>query len=153
MGEQRIIIKGVETKDGQVQQQDIISVGDVTNATGITVSRGEQSLVQSKQPLSEVDILFHDIYQLIDQRAEDPNVDREEIREVVSHIHQEVLESQYSASPSAAKLTRWLANLQEMAPDVCERTAASLLNPALHMTDLAVKITNQVFGPADREGP
>jgi len=69
---------------------------------------------------------FGAINKQIDGRPSDPDVDKQEIRDIVGKIAQE------AAKCSAAnenKLRRWLRDLAEIAPDIFASTAAALSEP------------------------
>jgi hypothetical protein len=69
---------------------------------------------------------FKKIYESIDKRPTDANVDKSEIRETVSKIETEARKGS-QANPS--KIDRWLRFLAEVADDVFQITAAALISP------------------------
>ena len=91
-------------------------------------------------PLVHLAQLFEAIYQQIEARPEDPDVDHEEIAGEVKRIEQEVAKAE-AANPN--KVKRWLANLAEMAPDILEVTVASLTNPAAGVATVISKIAKK----------
>lgn len=66
------------------------------------------------------------VYQKIDERPEDPDVDKEELVETVQKIEREAAKGE-EANPS--KVERWLRFLGGMAPDILKVTAAALASP------------------------
>ncbi|HET7087077.1 MAG TPA: hypothetical protein VFL17_00355 [Anaerolineae bacterium] len=77
--------------------------------------------------LAELVKQFAAIDRQIDARAEDPNVDKSELKDTVKKIEEEVKKGE-EANPS--KVERWLKFLADMAGDIFEVTAATLTNPA-----------------------
>ena len=69
---------------------------------------------------------FAHIKILIEQRAEDQDVDKSELQGLVENIEQEVIKGN-TANPK--KVDRWLKLLDELAEDVFQATAASLSSP------------------------
>jgi hypothetical protein len=84
--------------------------------------------------------LFQTVYQRIEVRPADPNVDKEEVTETVQKIEQEV-EKGEEANPS--KVERWLTNLHNMAPDIGDVTIACLTNPAAGVAMVIKKIAEK----------
>ena len=69
---------------------------------------------------------FSQIKQKIDQRTEDPDIDKAELRTLVENIEQELKKGE-SANPN--KVKRWLKFLAEMADDIFQVTVATLTHP------------------------
>jgi hypothetical protein len=69
---------------------------------------------------------FKKIRELIEKRPEDPNVDKDELKDTVDKIESEVKKGE-EANP--AKVERWLKFLASMADDIFQVTAATLVNP------------------------
>ena len=70
--------------------------------------------------------LFKEIYKQIEERPEDPDVDKEELAETVEKVEKEAAKGE-KANPT--KVERWLKFLGGMAPDILKVTAAALANP------------------------
>ncbi len=84
--------------------------------------------------------LFEAIYQQIEARPEDPDVDHEEITDEVKRIEQEVAKAE-EANPN--KVERWLGTLAQMTPDIFEVVVASLANPAAGVATVISKIAKK----------
>lgn len=69
---------------------------------------------------------FKKIRKLIEKRRNDPSVDKDEIKNTVDNIENEVKKGD-KANP--AKVERWLKFLASMADDIFQVTAATLANP------------------------
>jgi hypothetical protein len=78
------------------------------------------------QDLAELARQFALIKQKIDQRAEDPDLDKQEISNLVENIEQELKKGE-AANPN--KIERWLRFLAGMADDIFQVTAATLTHP------------------------
>ena len=71
---------------------------------------------------------FKKIRELIDKRPEDTNVDKDELKDTVDKIENEVKKGK-EANP--AKVERWLKFLANMAEDIFQVTVATLANPTV----------------------
>ena len=69
---------------------------------------------------------FKKIRKLIEKRRNDPAVDKEEIKNTVDNIENEVKKG---AKANPAKVERWLRFLASMADDIFQVTVATLANP------------------------
>ena len=69
---------------------------------------------------------FAQIQKNIDQKVDDPQVDKNKLKETVENIEQEVKKGQ-EADPG--KVKRWLGFLAESAEDIFQVTVATLANP------------------------
>jgi hypothetical protein len=121
-----------------------ISSGDVSSG-GISFLGGRHKNVninQSTGPgLDEVVVLFSRLYKHIETRPPDPNVDKEEIVEIVQKIQEEVSKGEKEANET--KLTRWIDNLNKMAPDVIDVALASLGGPVSGVIAVLKKIADR----------
>ena len=71
---------------------------------------------------------FARIQQQVDARPADPRADKDEIKQTVQRIQDEV---KHGDSANADRLGRWLMNLGAMADDIFQVTVATLASPAL----------------------
>ena len=120
---------------------DQIEVGDISGSSGIAIGREAQAHVQHGVSGQELARIFATVYQKIEQRPEDPDVDREEIVAEVQRIEKEAAKNE-QASPN--RLERWLRNLANMAPDILDVIAASLGGPVSGATAVLAKIIDKV---------
>jgi hypothetical protein len=124
---------------------DNITVGDITGSSGIAIGRGTQATATTGASAAELAKVFADIYKKIEARPADPNVDKEEVKQDVRRIEQEVAKGE-EANPS--KLERWLKGLAEMAPDIFEVTAAALTSPAAAVSTVIRKVVEKARSSA-----
>ena len=117
---QRIVTIG-----GGVSSSTVIA-GDSNTLITSQVSQGPQGLRQG--PPSQVEAGFTAVMTTVHTRKPDPNVDREEIEQVVGRLRDEVARG---GQASATKVERWLRFLAETAPDVLEEAVTILLDPVL----------------------
>lgn len=96
--------------------------GDVVGRDKITTTRSGIGA----EELSALTQQFAHIRQRIESRPADPDVDKAELKELVTHIEDEVRKGE-AANPT--KVRRWLLFLAETADDVFQVTAAALANP------------------------
>src|SRR5579859_107726 len=123
-----------------IHQGDDITVGPITNSTGIAIGHGAQSSVTQGVSGADLAALFASIYQKIDVRPVDPNVDKSEVKDKVGLIQQEV---QKQDSASEPKLQRWLGELAGMAPDIFDVTVASLAGPSAAVSTIIKKVADK----------
>lgn len=76
--------------------------------------------------LAELTKQFAQIYQEIDARPQEPNVDNAEIKDTVQKIEEEVKKGE-EANP--AKVERWLKFLAGMSDDIFQVVASTLASP------------------------
>ena len=93
---------------------------------------------------TELNQVIQGIFDLIERREEDSNVDKSEIVDEVAKIQNEAA----APEPNGHKILRWLSNLGEMAPDIAEVFATTLGNPiagvALGVSKVAKKYLEQL---------
>jgi uncharacterized protein YjbI with pentapeptide repeats len=89
---------------------------------------------------------FGDILHAIDLRSEDPTVDKDDLREVVRKIEEEVKKEE-RANP--AKIERGLKFLAEMAPDVLDMTIVTLVNPMIGISPRILAVAQTVRNKYD----
>src|SRR6266851_10518530 len=99
--------------------------GDIVGRDKITTTTITNGL--SADQFQQLAAAFAKIYQQIDARPPDPNVEKDEIKRAVDDVQTEVQKGE-AANPT--KVERWLANLGNMAPDILKVTAATLASPA-----------------------
>ncbi|WP_420640881.1 caspase family protein [Candidatus Leptofilum sp.] len=126
---------------GDKVEGDQISVGNITGATGVAIGRGAQAHVQQGVSGGELAEFFQKVHQHIQQRPEDPDVDKSEIEAEVQKIEAETTQNE---EPNENKLERWLKNLASMAPDIVDVMAASLGGPVAGATAVLRKVINKV---------
>ncbi|WP_420640883.1 caspase family protein [Candidatus Leptofilum sp.] len=113
----------------------------ITDSTSIALGRDASATVNLGISGSELAQLFQTVYQKIQQRPDDPNVDKEEIAAEVQKIQEEATEEE---TPNETKLERWMKNLADMAPDIVDAMAASLGGPVAGATAVLKKIIDRV---------
>jgi len=118
------------------------------NASGHAQVDVTQSSVH-KTAETKFDKLFELLEEKIKARPEDPNVDKQEIREQVNQIKAEAAQGE-KANPN--KLERWIQNLSKMAPDIVDVMAASLGGPISGLTAVIQKIAAQVKAESENKG-
>ena len=84
--------------------------------------------------------LFQGVYQKIDKRGEDPEVDKEEIVQTVQRIEQETAKGE---DANSGKVERWLSTLNDMAPDIGEVVISCLTSPAAGIATVIRKIAEK----------
>lgn len=114
--------------------------GDVVSGDKITTNfgnvAGNVGGDVNAAALVELTKAFKEINRKIDARPENPDVDKDELKETVNKIQEEVKKGE-QANPT--KVERWLKSLLGMANDIFQVTAATLTNPALGIST-AVKL-------------
>jgi len=124
---------------------------EVGNISGSNVAIGRKAQVKVTQGLSgdELGSLFERVYQRIQSRLEDPNVDKDEINNTVQNIEKEVSKGE-EANPN--RLERWLKILAYMAPDILDVIVAALLNPGAAVGEVIRKVVAKARQEAGNPG-
>ena len=122
---------------------DKITAGDIS---GSTVAMGRKAQAQQGIGGEALAAVFQSVYQKIEARPEDPDVDKEEVVESVQKIE---TEATTQAEPNENKLERWLRNLAQMAPDIVEVMAASLAGPVSGAAAVLRKVIAKVKSEAE----
>lgn len=125
---------------------DKISFGDV-KGIGIAIGRRASATVTQGVSVAELAQLFGVVYQQIEARPDDPDVDKEEIQEQVQKIEKEAAGGE-EANPS--KVERWLKGLLAMAPDIFDVTVATLANPIAGVATVIRKVAQKAQEEAGR---
>ena len=113
--------------------QGSISGGVIVQGRGANVAVQQSSGINEEQ-LSSV---FEKMYQAIQSRPDDPNIDKEELSETVQRIEQEVKKGDQA---NDSKLKRWMESLNKMAPDIVDVILASLGGPVSGLTAVLKKV-------------
>ena len=122
-------------------------VGSI-NAGGHAKVDVAQSSVH-KTDAANFEMLFDLLEAKINARPEDPNVDKQEIRDQVNQIKAEAAQGEQA---NANKLERWIQNLFRMAPDIVDVIAASLGGPVSGVTTVIQKIAARVKAESENKG-
>ena len=122
--------------DQNIMSGDISSGGIAIQGRNATVTIHQSNGI----PADEVSALFQNLYQYIESRPSDPNVDKEEIVETVQKIQNEVSKGE---EINETKLARWMDNLSGMAPDIVDVALASLGGPVSGATAVLKKIADR----------
>jgi hypothetical protein len=114
------------------------------NVSGSVVTQGKNAKVNVTQSSGvdpgEIESLFKQVYQHIESRPEDPNVGKEEISMTVQQIEKETAKGEEA---NQTKMERWMANLNQMAPDIVDVILASLGGPVSGVTAVLKKVADR----------
>jgi hypothetical protein len=113
--------------------QGSISGGVVVQGRGANVSVQQSGGINEEQ----LALVFEKMYQAIQSRPDDPNIDKEEISGTVERIEQEVKKGDQA---NDSKLNRWMESLNQMAPDIVDVILASLGGPVSGLTAVLKKV-------------
>lgn len=113
--------------------QGSISGGVIVQGRGANVTVQQSSGINEEQ----LSLVFENMYQAIQARPDDPNIDKEEISETVQRIEQEVKKGDQA---NDSKLKRWMESLNKMAPDIVDVILASLGGPVSGLTAVLKKV-------------
>ena len=122
--------------DRNVMSGNVSSGGIVVQGRNAKVSVQQTSGVS----IDEISAVFDKLYQYIETRPPDPNVDKEEILETVQKMQEEVSQE---GGVNETKLSRWMDNLTKMAPDVVDVVLASLGGPVSGTVAVLKKIADR----------
>ena len=113
--------------------QGSISGGVIVQGRGANVAVQQSSGINEEQ----LSLVFEKMYQAIQSRPDDPNIDKEELSETVQRIEQEVKKGDQA---NDSKLKRWMESLNKMAPDIVDVILASLGGPVSGLTAVLKKV-------------
>jgi uncharacterized protein associated with vWA-MoxR-VMAP ternary system len=111
------------------------------NVSGGIITQGRNAKVVVRQnsgaDINEIESLFKQLYQHIETRPQDPNVDKEEIAQTLQKLEEETAKGEQA---NQTKMDRWMANLNKMAPDIVDVILASLGGPVTGITAVLKKV-------------
>jgi len=108
---------------------NISHIGGNVSAGGDIVGGDKITSYSSGGPtMEQLTLQFERILRQIDARPAQKDVDKDELKELVEKIQQEV---QKGTKGNPTKVERWLRFLASMADDIFEVTVATLTNPVL----------------------
>ncbi|MCP5096606.1 MAG: hypothetical protein GY943_13720 [Chloroflexi bacterium] len=142
-GDKNTVVQGDQVQGDKVSGDkvggDKISVGNISNSSNLAIGRD----AQAHQGISgdALKAIFQTVHQKIQERDEDPNVDKAEIINEVKKIE---VEATTEAKPNENKLERWIRNLANMAPDIVEVMVASMAGPVTGATAVLRNIIAKV---------
>jgi hypothetical protein len=90
---------------------DTYSIGDIEGSKGVAIGPGAKAIVNE---YGSDNSRFQDAYKAIDHRPEDPDVDKQEIAQVVKAIERESSKE----VPSEDKIKPRIEVLKRIAPDI-----------------------------------
>jgi hypothetical protein len=124
---------------GNVIQSGDIHIGDVNHST-LAVGSGARVNISRESQNNQIDKFFDLIYERIEARPADVDLDKREISETVQKIQTEVVKSDQA---NVNKVECWLKTLALMAPDIFEVTVATLTNPIVGLGTVIRKVAEK----------
>jgi excisionase family DNA binding protein len=118
---------------------DRFEVRDINQST-LAIGRGAQVTINRGMEAEELAQAFASVYQRIEARPPDPDVEKKEIAQTVEKIETEVVKGE-GANPN--KVERWLKTLAMMAPDILDVTVATLTSPAAGIAAVVRKVAER----------
>lgn len=123
------------------------SIGDQNiingNISGGVITQGRNARVSVRQSTqtgnNDLNLLFEKLYQYIESRPDDGNVDKEEVVQTVQKLEGETAKGEEA---NQNKLSRWITYLENMAPDIMDVIVASLGGPVTGITAVLKKIAD-----------
>ena len=134
------------SRQSSVVHGDQIKTGDISNVQTLNIGSGKQVIVNRHgSDATDLAAKFLEIYQQIDRRHVDADVEKDEIARTVKDIEIEAGKGQ----PNTRKIERWLSSLAKIAPDVLPVVAATLIDPSLGVTTAVCKIAHKILDRTD----
>lgn len=117
---------------------DSISVGGISQSSGIAIGRGAQATVH-QHGIDEKALapLFAPIYQQARDRADSAVIDRTELLQIIQMVE---AEAKKGDSASASKLERWLKALADVAPEILKSVVTVLSGTSSAVLGAVTKI-------------
>ncbi len=109
-----------------ISGSNVVNIGAGANVSQAAAGTNIQQTITYSTSVGDLATLFQSVYQKVDARPDDPKVTKKEIKDVVQDIENEVSKGE---DANANRVKRWLEDLQDIAPDILQVTAAALLNP------------------------
>ncbi|MBN1137950.1 MAG: caspase family protein [Anaerolineae bacterium] len=125
---------------------DKIQARDIAGSSGVALGRGARLTATQGVNADELARLFKIVYERIEARPDDPDVDKEELIDTARQIEQEVNKGE---SANANKVERWLGELLGMADDIFDVVVACLSGPAAGVAAVIRKVVARA--KAERE--
>ncbi len=120
-------------------QGSAVQIGGHAVGGNLTIHGNDTVNVQQSAG-ADIAKLFEPVYQRIQERPEDPEVEKSEITDKVKQIQAEAAKGTEASSP---KIERWFDDLARMAPDVFEVALATIANPVSGLALVAKKIAEK----------
>jgi hypothetical protein len=118
-----------------------IHVGNVTGNTGVAIGHNAQAHVAQGVGGDQLAQLFASVYQRIESRPDDPDVDKEELTDTIQKVEAEAGKGEHA---NANKVERWLNGLADVAPDVLDVAIAALTSPIAGASVAVQKISERI---------
>ena len=96
---------------------------------------------------SELARKFLEIYQQIEERPEDPNVEKDEIARTVKDVESETSKKE----SNTVKIERWLRRLAGLAPDLLPVVVSTLMDPSLGVATAVCMVAKKVLAQDSSE--
>ncbi len=133
-----------EGADAAASSVDHTSVGSVTGSTGVAIGRGAGAYVNQSRDAPTVHLIFQDIYEQIDELAEeDEAVTPEVVEEAQIEVARLEAEALKGDSADAQVLMERFKNLANMREDILDVVTATLLSPAAGLAMVVKKIAQK----------
>lgn len=123
----------------QASAGDTIQVGNVTESN-VAIGRGAQVIVSESPSDALLENLFERVFERIEARPDDLDVDKKEIAVAVENIQAEASKGE-DANPR--KVERWLKMLAVIAPDILDVVLAALLSPTAAIAAVVRKVAER----------
>jgi hypothetical protein len=127
-------------KSIKVDKGGVYAGGDIRESTIVT---GNQNQVGNLEATREA--LFTELFKKIDQRADTPPEDKEDLKVNVEEIK---AEAEKGEKADETFLSRRLRNIERIAPDIAEVVLATLVNPAAGFALVVKKVAERARNPA-----
>lgn len=114
--------------------------GNVDNSQVIAAGGNVWADKYTQKEHNELAKAFTKIYEMLENRKNDPAVDKTEIKETVERIEIEAKKGEQASEP---KIERWLNFLLEMAPDIFDVLVTTLASPITGASIVIQKIANK----------
>lgn len=132
--------KSTKSKTGNSKDsgRNSIHIGGSVSGNNVVLAGNHIQVTQSNGvSREEIAKLFETVYKRIEERKDDPEVEKEEIKQTVQRIEEETAKGE-EANPS--KVDRWLRTLNDIAPDIGEVVVSCLTSPAAGIATVIRKI-------------
>lgn len=139
---------GTRVPDSRGGGGDTTIVHDISNSQGVAIGTNSQATVSYGVSGEQLAELFAPIYSRIQQRPEDPGVDKQQLKKAVQDVQQEAAKGEQA---NGNTIKGWLGFVAAVAPDILEVIVSTLTSPVAGIATLIRKIAEEAKQEAGKK--
>jgi hypothetical protein len=127
---------------------DTTIVHDISNSQGVAVGTNAQATVSYGVSGEQLADLFAPIYSRIQQRPEEPGVDKQQLKKAVQDVERETARGEQA---NGNTIRGWLRFVAAVAPDILDVVLSTLTSPLAAIATLVRKIAEEAKQEAGKK--